>query len=187
MAQINLEKIEILNLIDEQRYISFSGRINILYKSNTQLVGTILLKDGAIHYVKYKTFFGRRALVSVVMEELFAQSIKYILEPEMIDSVNKNIFVEFDFIKFYIIQIIEETQKSLQLRPPPQIHLKIDSNFVAEGSEISPLEYDILCLISGISNVGQLYQNQAVVQDFEITNSLVRLRNKKALLVIEGP
>ena len=60
---------QILNTIEEQVIINFTGKINILNSENKQMLGAILISDGQLVNAKYMGVEGVKAFYNACIDE----------------------------------------------------------------------------------------------------------------------
>ncbi len=175
----------IIDVLEDQIIFEFTGRVNVLKKGNNQYLGRLLLKDGKIISCEYDKVGGLKSFYNLIVDEE-KLDIHFIIEPEVVNSSDRNLDenISFPELKEKLNLYLAEYKKSLKLKPPPDLKLSINPNFLKKGEEISAKEFDILCVISDYSRAEDIYRS-ANLADFEITNALVTLRKKNALLVLK--
>jgi hypothetical protein len=174
----------LFDVIDEQVAVAFTGKINILDVSSSQLYGFIAIYEGEIITVIFKKVGGQKAFYNILIEESEQQSFRYVVEPEIVTDQDKNIHYPVSVLKSRAQEVLENYQASKSNKPPQNIKLSIDPEFITSNQEVSGDEYDLLLTISDYNRVEDIYQNCPLL-DYEITNALVSLRRKKALKVIQ--
>jgi hypothetical protein len=80
--------------------------------------------------------------------------------------------------------VYEEHNDSKRLRPPGELRVLIDPEFIETGDKPDSLEFNILKTMSTFNKVADIYQNCDLF-DFEITKGLVSLRKKGAIKVFK--
>ncbi len=177
--------MDLIKIIEEQTIFAFTGKINVLQKSSNQYLGAIWQKDGVIVNAHYADLKGKKALLRIVFEDLENPDLmNFVVEPEVVSS--EMVLFELQYESFYreLQRIYNDYQQSKKLRPPDHLKLAVSGDFIVEGAGLSPEEFDLLCLISEHNQVSELYA-QSQLYDFEITNLLVSLRKKKAIIVVK--
>ncbi|MFN8369367.1 MAG: hypothetical protein U0T83_01945 [Bacteriovoracaceae bacterium] len=174
-----------MEVLEDQIIFEFTGRVNILKKGTNQYLGRILLKDGELISCEYDKIPGLKAFYNLIIDEQ-KLDIHFIIEPEIVNAHDRNMKDKIDFPKFKekLNLYLAEYNKSLKLKPPGNLKLSINPNFIQKGEEIFAKEFDILCVISDYSKVDDIYKSTSLV-DLEITNALISLRKKNALLVLK--
>ena len=79
--------------------------------------------------------------------------------------------------------VYENYLGSKKLRPPGALKLVLNPNFIVEGQDVAPNEFDVLSAISDYSRVEDIY-NHCPLMEYEVTQALVSLRRKGALKVV---
>ena len=175
----------LINSIEEQSVITFTGKINVLKKENGQFIGVIYLKEGLIVQAEFQSTKGKKALFNLIFEDSdFHESFKYVVEPEAIED--KMIAFEYTF-ELFIKKADSRYKNYLEvkpLKPPGHLKLSIVPKFISRDGDYSvgPEEFQVLCDIIDNAEVENLYKKSALY-DYQITRSLVSLRKKGALVV----
>ncbi|MBF0205792.1 MAG: hypothetical protein HQK53_02785 [Oligoflexia bacterium] len=179
-----------LNLLDEQISFQFTGRINVISKNDSLLLGTILFSNGELIYAKFCNYLGINALIQTLLAEVEHNNLTYAIEPELIDNISRNIGEELgknstcsstiiDFLSKHLYEIEEDLKK----RPPMDQRLAITKDFIWNGEKITPSEFDLLCIISDFGLIKDIYDNSPFIS-YETTQILLSLKNKNALYTI---
>lgn len=177
--------MDLIKIIEEQTIFAFTGKINVLQKTSNQYLGAIWQKDGVIVNAHYADLKGKKALLRIVFEDLENPDLmNFVVEPEVVGP--EMVLFELQYESFYreLQRIYNDYQQSKKLRPPDHLKLAVSGDFIVEGAGLSSEEFDLLCLISDYNQVSELYA-QSPLYDFEITNLLVSLRKKKAIIVVK--
>lgn len=174
---------KLIEVLDEQMAFLFTGRVNVLKKENGQLLGIVILKEGEIIFAKYGRILGIKGLGCLLIEDITRHNLKFVVEPEVVEEVAVNIHEKLGNLPIRFKVLIKNTLDSLKLRPPDNLRLAINKDFILEGEEILPEEFDILCVISDFNKVFDIYKESPLF-DYQITNVLVSLRRKKAVKVL---
>jgi hypothetical protein len=175
--------LSLFESLHEQVVFGFTGRVNVLKRSNSQFIAVVMLKDGKVVSAKYEQKVGRKAFFNLLMKDkIHEQEWKYVIEPELIGEESVHFSLNFEDIKKEFEELSIQFSKAHKLRPPKGIRLVINGDFILDGAGISATEFDILCLISEYSNVDEVYARSSLYE-YEVTNALVTLRQKKALKV----
>jgi hypothetical protein len=173
----------LIEIIEEQISIKFTGRINCLKKENSQLVGEIIINEGHIIYSDYLNGSGIKSLLAILIHEFDYSELKFIVEPEIININKRNIINDYSYIKKYLSKNYEEYIQYKDLKPQRGISIFINKDFIIKrNNSLTSEEFDLLCLIYEYSDVDSLYY-KTKMYDFEITKNLVRLRKNGALKV----
>ena len=174
----------LFDVVDEQVAVGFTGKINILDSISGQIYGQISLFEGEVLNVKFKNVGGVKGFYNLLVAESEQENFKYVVEPEIISSKDKNIHFPLSVLKSKANDILKNYQLSKANRPPNNIKLLINPEFISGSEEVSANEYDLLATIADFSKIEDIYQHCSLL-DYEITNALVSLRRKKALKVIQ--
>lgn len=173
----------LFEVLDEQVVVAFTGRINVLDQSSREFLGAVYLKNGEVIETKYAGASGEKSFYRLVTHDFNpTYNYRYIVEPELVSEIRK-IHYPYSVLKRRASKIVEELQKSISLRPPNNLKLIINSEILTNDTKITETEFRLLSTISDYSEVEKIYENSSLL-DFEITNSLVSLRKKRALKVI---
>ena len=174
---------KLMNVIDEQMSVQFTGKVNVLSTFNRQFLGHILFKDGEVIQVTFNGMTGMKAFYQVIIQEYSLQSFDYVVEPELVDEKDRQIHYPFAVIRNKMDDVIGLYKKSLKLRPPENVKILIDSEFMQDGLPVTSQEFDILVTLTEWSSPFDVYKNCQLL-DHEITMGLVSLRKKGALKIL---
>jgi len=176
-------QLNLITTIEEQMSVRFTGKVNILSNFNRQYLGHILFKDGDLIQVIFQVHKGLKAFYQVAIQEFTLHSLQYIVEPEVVEDKERQIHFPFGVIKNRLNEVLQQYQASIKLRPPENVKILINSDFISSSRPVSSLEFQVLDTLTEWSAVNDVYQ-QCELLDHEITNSLVSLRKKGALKII---
>ena len=191
MSDIGKRIMYLLDLLLEQTNFNFTGKINILKGKSNQFVGAIYQLEGQVVRFDYKALKGKKALFQLVVDIENEDPgrtqndgvYKFVPEPEIVEGND----IEFRFAPQDIGEIIEKAslyaKDEGKLRPPGHLRLLINPDFAIQGDIVGQVEYDLLVLLTEYSKVEDLYSHSELL-DFEITSSLVSLRKKGAIKVV---
>lgn len=175
----------ILKKLEEQCTFNFTGRINLLSRENSQHLGLIFLKDGLVVNSYYRDKRGANALFSIILDEVHNNlDFKIIAEPELIPETELALSFTFDEVKREAAQYYNDFKNANNLRPPEELRLTPDPEFILNGGEIDYREFRMLYTLAKYNKVKTIYQNSDFT-DHETTLLLVRLRKKKAIRVFK--
>ena len=175
--------LKIFDVLDEQTMVSFTGRVNILQQTNRELLGVILIRDGDVFKAQYKGVKGLKAFYNIVIETTATLHVDFIVEPELVGDVDKQIHYPYSVLKNRAQEVLDRYTKVAGLKPPSHVKLIPKSDILTSDFEIGEAEFQVLCALTEWSKVEDLYQYCPLL-DFEITESLVSLRRKNALEVV---
>lgn len=174
---------KLMNVIDEQMSVQFTGKVNVLATFNRQFLGHILFKDGEVIQVTFNGMSGMKAFYQLIIREYSLQSFDYVVEPELVDEKDRKIHYPFAVIRNKMDDVIRLYKESLKLRPPENVKILIDSEFMQDGLPVTSQEFDILVTLTEWSGPFDVYKNCQLL-DHEITMGLVSLRKKGALKIL---
>lgn len=172
----------LLNTLEEQSVFGFTGKINLIKSQNRQFLGEVTQKDGLIVDAHYNGLSGKKALYTALINDVELGEMSFVVEPELIEETQVIFEISVNELKQQAREKFEHYQRSRKLRPPDEIRLLVDPDFIIEGAEISGEEFEVLAGLSEYNKVGDIYKNVNLLE-YEVTNALVSLRMKKALKV----
>lgn len=176
---------KILNSIEEQIIISFTGKINILNSENKQILGAILISEGQMINAKYMGIEGVKAFYNACIDEYLEQkSVEIVVEPEIIDLRERKINTPFEALKRKMFDIVSKYKEAQKHRPPNNLKIILLPSFITSEESVTATEFSLMCTLSDYSLVSEIYKFSPLL-DYEITNSLVSLRRKNALKVVQ--
>ena len=174
---------KLMNVIDEQMAVQFTGKVNILATFNRQFLGHVLFKNGEVIQVTFEGFQGMKAFYQLIIQEYSLQSFDYVVEPELVDEKQRQIHYPFAVIKNKMQDVIRLYKESLKLRPPENVKILVDSEFMDDSLPVTPQEFDVLLTLTEWNSPFEVYKNCQLL-DHEITLALVSLRKKGALKIL---
>jgi hypothetical protein len=174
----------LIDTLEEQVLVQFSGKINVLKESNRQILGSVVLNDGDIYRIDYKGLEGMKALCHLYLDDLKDDEIVLVVEPEMVESIHRNIHYPYKTLIQKLSEFMTEYEKAKSLRPPTGIKLIAMADFLTQGEKINEQEFQVLATISDYNKIEDIYKN-CPLMEYEITNCLISLRQKGALKVIK--
>lgn len=174
----------LISIIEDQVIVEFSGRINVLDAKTRQLYGTIILRDGDVIKADYKNQTALKAFFSIYLDDLKNNEIIFVVEPEVVDNVSKNIHYPWKTLIQKMSESMHEYEKCKALKPPKDVKILPRPEFLDSGDQINEEEFKLLSLISDYNKVEDIYEKSNLLE-YEITMALVSLRKKGALKVIK--
>lgn len=174
----------LLDLIEEQMAVHFDGKINVLQTSNRQLLGAIYIREGVMIRVDYKTQGSLKALFNIYIDTLTDGEVSLVVEPEIVDHIDRNIHHPFKVITNKLSQYMTEYEAHKKMKPPANVKLMIQPTFIEKGDKISENEFAVLATISDYNKIEEIYKNCSLLE-YEVTKALISLRQKGALKVIQ--
>jgi hypothetical protein len=176
---------KVMDVIEEQQSVRFTGKVNVLAAFNRQFLGHILFKDGEIIQVTFNGKKGLKAFYNIIIQEYTLQAFDYVVEPELVEEKDRQIHYPFNVIKNKMSEVLKLYRESLKFKPPENVKILIDAEFLEDTLPVTPEEFDVLKCLSDWNTPYDLYQNCDLL-DHEITLSLVSLRKKGALKIISA-
>lgn len=174
---------KVLDVIEEQIAVEFTGKVNVLATFNRQFLGQILFKNGEIIQVNFHHHKGLKAFYQLVIQELSLQKFDYVVEPEVVEDKERQIHYPYSVIKNKLASVLKEYKASLKARPPENIKILISGDFMEDSSPVTPAEFDVLLALTEWNSPFDIYQH-CQLMDHEITWALVSLRKKGALRIL---
>ena len=172
-----------LETLEEQCQFGFTGKLIVMKRENKQFLGSVSLLDGYIIRCEYKGGSGKKNLFNILIEDMSEkEDLKYIVEPEIINQEATDFKLTIQEFKNESRDRYNRYLKSMRLAPPDNLRLVINGEFVVEGENLSPCEFDVLKTISDFNKVSEIYTHSPLYP-YEITEALVSLRKKKAIKV----
>ena len=140
---------KIIKLLEEQSGFGFSGKINIPDKFSGQYWGHFTMSEGQVHDCWFKSLSSRRALLAILSDEQSdEEKLSYVVEPEIIESSERNLDYTIEELKALSAGFIVEYRESSKLKPNENLKLGINYDFISQGDEIDATEFDVLCMLS---------------------------------------
>jgi hypothetical protein len=174
---------KLMGVIEEQQSVQFTGKLNVLSTYNRQFLGHILFKNGEVIQVTFSGHRGLKAFYQLIIQEYSLQSFDYIVEPELVEEKERQIHYPFAIIKNKMADVLKQYRESLKMRPPENVKILIDAEFIEDSLSVTPQEYDVLQTLTEWNSPFDIYQNCELL-DHEITWALVSLRKKGALKIL---
>lgn len=172
-----------MSVIEEQIAVQFTGKVNVLSNYNRQFLGHLLFKDGEIIQAIYQNHKGLKAFYQLIIQEYSLQSFQYVVEPEVVEEKERQIHYPFAVIRNKMAEVLKLYRESLKLRPPDNVKILVDAEFLNDSISVTPHEFDVLDTLTEWNNPADIYQHCPLL-DHEITQALVGLRKKGGLKII---
>lgn len=174
---------QVLQTIEEQIVLGFTGKINLTSKDAGQILGCAYMISGELVNVKYKGIQGRKAFYNACIESKVLE-INTVIEPEIVSDRERKIDRPFSVLKRKMIEIAQKYEEAKKNRPPDNLKLLIIPDFLNREIEVNSAEFNLLCTLSDYNKVSDVYKHNPLL-DYEITNALVGLRQKGAIKVVQ--
>ncbi|PIP91139.1 MAG: hypothetical protein COW01_05665 [Bdellovibrionales bacterium CG12_big_fil_rev_8_21_14_0_65_38_15] len=176
----------LLNILEEQSAMGFTGKINVLLQKNSQSFAVVLMLEGQLIHCLGANKSGEKAMLDLIFQDVSSTyDFKLVVEPEVV-SAEEGIFTwSVSDLKKKSRNVYENYLKNQKLRPPNNLKLLVNADFIIKGSDVLHHEFDVLSTISDYSRVQDIYENCALLE-YEITHALVSLRKKGAIKVLAG-
>ena len=176
----------LLNILEEQSAMGFTGKINVLLQKNSQSYAVVLMHEGKIIHCLGANKSGENALLDLIFQDVSSShDFKLVVEPEVVTSDEGLFSWSVKELKKKSRNVYENYLANQKLRPPPGLKLVINADFIIYGAEVYQNEFDVLSTISDYSRVQDIYENCALLE-YEITQALVALRKKGGIKVVAG-
>ncbi len=175
--------LRITSVIEEQITVHFTGKVNILSQFNRQYLGHLLFKDGELLQVLFQGQKGLKAFYQLVIQEFSLNSFSYVVEPEVVEDIERHIHYPYAVLKTKMAEVLKQYRESLKMKPPENVKILIDGEFVDDSLPVTPEEYAVLLTLTEWNTPYDIYQHCPLL-DHEITWALVGLRKKSALKII---
>ena len=178
-------ELKIISAIEEQISVQFTGKVNILSNFNRQYLGHLTFQSGEMTKASFQGLTGLKAFYQIVVQEYSLNSFTYVVEPEIIEDVERDLFVPYAILKKKIPEVVTLYKESLKLRPPENVRIVVDPEFMESKHALSSEEFKVLLTLTEWSSPFDIYQHCSLL-DHEITLALVGLRKKEALKIISN-
>lgn len=176
----------LIEILKEQSSFGFTGKINVLGRENNQFLGVVYQQEGAVVGGELGDLRGKKALLKMIFDDVEkSEMFKFVVEPELVSLDVITFKLSFEEIKKEAQAHFKNYISAKKLRPADHLKLIIDPEIIVSKEELSPLEFDLLLIISEWCKVGDIY-NHSRLMDFDITHALVSLRKKKAIKVFQN-
>ncbi|MCT4642395.1 MAG: hypothetical protein N4A33_08870 [Bacteriovoracaceae bacterium] len=173
----------LFSILEEQHFLGFTGKVNLLDEEQGQYIASIFIESGSVVNAKLNKLEGIDAFLRIFEAEFNDQALKYIVEPEMIDTLERKIHFPLATLKRKVKKHIELIKNSQNLKPPMNLKILIDAKEALNFVNFTYKEFDILKLICDYNKVEDIYKNTVLSED-ELTSILVRLRRDKIIKVV---
>lgn len=175
----------LLDILDEQSAINFSGRVNIL-GGKRELLGTITFLHGNLVNSRRNRRNSLENLNYFAFEDLESTTTQnYVVEPEIITQEDVLFTLTTGKFKKALSDDYSEYQKIKKLRPPKEVKLLPNVEFLESVKGITPMQFDLLSTISEYSLVSDIYL-YSIYSPLNTTKILVSLRKMGAISVIKS-
>lgn len=174
---------KLFSVIDDQVSVQFTGKLNILSNFNRQYLGHILFLKGQIVDALFQAYKGEKALYHLFIQEFSLQSFEYVVEPEVVEESLIALVFGHQELKEKMADALKQYQQSLKLRPPENVKIVIDPDFIEDSLPVTAAEFEVLCTLTEWHSTYDIYQHCPLL-DHEITMALVGLRKKSALKIV---
>ena len=168
----------LIKILKKLAYSSFTGKVNIILKHNSQHQGTIFVKDGFFVNYVHQDKEGIDHLTDAILINNDRKNFSAIAEPETISRRDQYFRLSFS-------ELIEKVaqRRDGKLKPPAHLKLSVSREFIVGGHKVTPIEFNLLKTIDNDGRVGEIYKNSGMLESL-VTSLLISLRKKGALKVI---
>lgn len=177
-------KDSLIQVLEEQSFLNFTGKVNVLEANKGMLLGSIYILEGDTINCSYHKYEGIEALESIFFLEFEGVDLNIIPEPEMIPSIQRKIHYPFTTLKKKIEATIQVGAIDQKDAPPPHVKLAINSDIMNNGQSLTSDEFDALKILCDYNKVEEIYRECRLAKH-RVTSALVKLRKKKAIKVIK--
>jgi hypothetical protein len=176
----------LLEILKDQSAFGFTGKINLLAKTNGQFQAAIYQSDGQVVDAEFQKLKGKKALYHIIYLDVEGvDQFQYVVEPEIISANHFVTQLSYENLKLEAEAIFQKYIDAKKLRPPGNLKLIIDPEIVVNNDRLSKEEFQVLLTISDWSKVSDIYINCTLLE-YEVTDALVSLRRKKAIKVFQS-
>jgi hypothetical protein len=175
--------LKIVGVIEEQMSVSFTGKVNILSNFNRQYLGHLVFSSGEIIKATFQGHRGTKAFFQIIVQEYSLNSFVYIVEPEIVDELERDIFLPYASLKLKMEEVIRLYRDSIKLRPPDHVRIVLNADFMEKQQNLAIHEFTVMLTLTEWSSPFDVYQHCPLL-DHEITYALVGLRKKEALKIV---
>jgi hypothetical protein len=175
--------LKILSIIEEQVAVGFTGKVNVLSRTNRQYLGHLLLKEGEVIQAVYQHGRGLKAFFQLVIDEFSLKALDYVVEPEIVDEKERQIHQPLPVLKDKLQQVLKDHRDTIKLRPPQNLRILIQARFLDDQHLVTPEEFDVLNTLAEWNRPNDVYRHSPLLEH-ETTLALVGLRKKGALKII---
>ncbi len=175
--------MKLVSVIEEQMSVSFTGKVNILSNFNRQYLGHLVFNSGEIIKATFQGHKGTKAFFQVIVQEYSLNSFVYIVEPEIVDELDRDIFLPYASLKLKMEEVTRLYRDSIKLRPPDHLKIVLNSQFMDKHPNLALHEFTVMLTLTEWSSPFDIYQHCPLL-DHEITYALVGLRKKDALKIM---
>jgi hypothetical protein len=174
---------KLFSVIDDQVSVQFTGKVNVLSNFNRQFLGHVLFRSGKIVDAVFQGQKGEKALYYLFIQEASLQSFEYIVEPEVVDDALVALPYGTQELRDKMTEALNQYQQSLKMKPPENVKIVIDPDFIEDSLPVTTAEFEVLCALTEWHTPFDIYQHCPLL-DHEITMALVGLRKKNALKIL---
>lgn len=175
--------LKIINVLEEQVAVGFTGKVNVLSRTNRQYLGHLIFKDGEIIQVFFQQARGLKAFFQLIIQEFSLAAYDYVVEPEIVEDIEQQMFLPFAQLKLKIAEVVKNHRESIKFRPPENVKIIIDAEFMEDSLPLTPQEFEVLNTLTEWSMVRDVYRHCQLLEH-EITWALVHLRKVGALKIL---
>jgi len=173
----------LFEIIEEQVAVKFTGKVNVLSNVSRQYLGHLLFLEGELVDVVFQTLSGAKAFYQIILKELQHKSFHFVIEPEIVQEQQKRLGFSLNFLSSKISDYVRIHQDTLKLRPPQNVRLMVDARYLFNHDDWQKSDYEVLKTLTEWSKVDDVFEN-CPLYEFEITNTLVKLRKMGALKIL---
>ena len=172
---------DLIKTLTKLASVHFTGKVNLLGKTDSGHLGVIVLKQGVLVQCRYNQKQGIDCLFEFFQNCYDKEDFYTIMEPETIAPDNNSFH-----LKVSELMEMKKRRKIYEekLRPPGDLKLLVRHDFLSSAVNISPVESQLLKTILNHQRVCDIYQYVGMDESL-VTRLLIGLRKKGALKVVD--
>lgn len=174
----------ILDILEEQNSFAFTGMVVAKEKLSDLETAKLWFKDGQIIEIETQKRSGLNALYEIFFQEFLGVRFDYQLITNAEITVKQVIYFPLAQIKIFLNTIVDDLEDHDEFSPDRNLEIRLKSDFIVDGAEVTELEYQVMELIAKYESVDDIYDKTNLL-GFEVTKGLISLRKKEALVVKE--
>ncbi len=174
----------LIDVLEEQSFLNFTGKVNVLEALKGMLLGLIYIREGQIINCTYHKYEGMEALESLFFLEFEGVELNIIPEPEMIQDIQRKIHFPLSTLKKKIEAVVQVCAANKKDAPPLNLKLAVNPTILENGQSLTSDEFDALKILCDYNKVEDIYK-ECDLAKHKVTSALVSLRKKKAIKVIK--
>ena len=176
--------MSIISVLDEQTSVGFTGKVNLLKKTDGQFLGAVSVREGSICFCNYAGKLGKKALITAIIHEMDnIIEVKTVIEPEVIEPQDGEFRFAIGDLKKRAAKELQKYKTLKKLRPPDHLTVMANIKIFDEASAMNYNNFLVLKSMTEFSRVEDIYKYTNLFEH-EVTESLVTLRKKGYVNVV---